>query len=191
MCPPGKLRLALLTAALIFSCARPLPLTAQSSATESQVKAAYLLNFGKFVTWPATAVPVRLDAFSICVLGEDPFGPVLDATARGEKIDERPVTARRIRNAEEATDCQVLYIARSEQGQSRKIISALSKSRVLTVSDMPNFIAQGGIIQFTMSGNRVRFEVNLDAAQASGLILSSELLKVASVVHGKTNSRRQ
>jgi hypothetical protein len=124
-------------------------------------------------------------------LGEDPFGPVLDATARGEKIDERPVTARRIRNAEEATDCQVLYIARSEQGQSRKIISALSKSRVLTVSDMPDFIAQGGIIQFTMSGNRVRFEVNLDAAQASGLILSSELLKVASVVHGKTQSRRQ
>jgi hypothetical protein len=191
MRPRGKLRVTLLSAALIFCCVLPRALTAQSSATESQVKAAYLLNFGKFVTWPATAIPARLDAFSICVLGEDPFGPVLDATARGEKIGERPVIARRIRSSEEAADCQVLYIARSEQGQNRKIISALSKARVLTVSDMPDFIAQGGVIQFTMSGNRVRFEVNLDAAQASGLVLSSELLKVASAVHGKTNPRRQ
>jgi len=168
-----------------------LNLQAQSPATEYQVKAAYLLNFGKFVTWPAGVVPARLDSFSICVLGEDPFGPVLDATVRGEKIDERPVMARRIRNSEEAAGCQVLYIARSEQSQSRRITAALSKSRVLTVSDIPDFIAQGGIIQFTMSGNRVRFEVNLDAAQASGLVLSSELLKVASAVHGKSNRREQ
>jgi len=144
-----------------------------------------MLNFGKFVTWPASAVPARLEAFSICVLGEDPFGAVLDSTVRGEKIESRPVLVRGIRTSREATNCNILYISRSEQSQVRKIASSLDKSGVLTVSDSSDFIAQGGAIQFTLSGNRVRFEVNVDAAQDAGLGLSSELLKVASSVHGK------
>ena len=181
----GRRGLTLLGIASLLASAWCLNLHAQSPATEYQVKAAYLLNFGKFVTWPASAVPARLEAFSICVLGEDPFGAVLDSTVRGEKIESRPVLIRRIRNSREATNCNILYISRSEQSQVRKIASSLDKSGVLTVSDSSDFIAQGGAIQFTLSGNRVRFEVNVDAAQDAGLGLSSELLKVASSVHGK------
>lgn len=179
-----KLRFKLFIAALIFGCALCLNLRAQSPATEYQVKAAYLLNFGKFVTWPPAAPPAT-DPFTICILGEDPFGSVLDSTVRGEKIDGRVVIVKRIRNSREVTSCGILYISRSEQGQMRRIASSLSKSGVLSVSDSPDFIHQGGAIQFTFAGNRVRFAVNLDAAQDAGLGLSSELLKVASSVHGK------
>lgn len=170
--------------ALMFALC--LNLQAQSPPTEYQVKAAYLLNFGKFVTWPATTAAANPEPFSICVLGEDPFGSILDSTVRGEKIDGRSVVAKRIRGSGEVSACNILFISRSEQGQVRKIASSLGKSGVLTVSDSQDFISHGGAIQFTLSGNRVRFEVNLNATQEAGLGLSSELLKVASSVHGKT-----
>jgi hypothetical protein len=178
-----------ISSALAFALC--LNLQAQSPATEYQVKAAYLLNFGKFVTWPASTVAVNPEPFSICVLGEDPFGSVLDSTVRGEKIDGRSVVAKRIRDAGEASACNILFISRSEQGQVRKIASSLGKSGVLTVSDSQDFINRGGAIQFTLSGNRVRFEVSLDAAREAGLGLSSELLKVASSVHGKAKGAEQ
>lgn len=165
---------------------------AQPSATEYQIEAAYLLNFGKFVTWPAASassntarVTKSPDIFSICVLGEDPFGSVLDATVRGEKINSKPVTARHVRGLEEAAGCNVLFIGESGESHSRKAISALNKAGVLTVSDVAGFLDHDGIIQFVLSGNNVRFEVNLEAAEEGQLTLSSELLKVARNVRGK------
>lgn len=175
----------------LLSFALCLNLQAQSAATEYQVKAAYLLNFGKFVSWPSSALSARADEFSICLSGDDPFGPVLDSTVRGEKIDGHPVVIRRLRGSHEFTGCHILYISHSEQSQVRKIASSLSKSGVLTVGDSPDFMDQGGALQFTMSGNRVRFAVNLDATQDAGLVLSSELLKVASAVHGKARGAAQ
>jgi len=165
---------------------------AQPSATEYQIEAAYLLNFGKFVTWPsappgsnATQLPKSSETFSICVLGEDPFGSVLDATVRGEKINGKPVTARRVRHVQEAAGCDELFIGESGKSQNHKTISALNKAGVLTVSDAAGFLDRGGIIQFVVSGNKVRFEVNLEAADQAQLTLSSELLKVARSVRGK------
>ncbi|HEY2391265.1 MAG TPA: YfiR family protein [Candidatus Angelobacter sp.] len=171
--------------ALVLVFAVTLGLRAQPPATEYEVKAAYLLNFGKFIQWPATAGLAEKDKFSICVLGDDPFGQVLDATVRDEKIAGKPVAARRLSRAQDATGCQVLFVSRSEDKQVRKLLPVLSKAGVLTVSDMPGFLDRDGMIQFTFIGNRVRFEVNLDSVQNGGLTLSSELLKVASLVKGK------
>jgi len=159
---------------------------AQAPATEYEVKAAYLLNFGKFVKWPESALPPGTDKFSICVLGDDPFGNVLSTTVRDEKIDGKPVVARHISRSQDVTGCQVLFVSRSEDKQVRKLLQSFSKSAVLTVSDMPGFVDHDGMIQFTLVNNRVRFEVNLDSVQQAGLVLSSELLKVASSVKGKS-----
>jgi hypothetical protein len=167
---------------LIFAAA--LGLCAQPPATEYEVKAAYLLNFGKFIKWPPAAGLAEKEKFSICVLGEDPFGQMLDATVRDEKIAGKPVAARRL-NRSDATGCQVLFISGTEEKQVRKLLPALNKAGVLTVSDVPGFLDHGGMIQFTLVGNRVRFEVNLDSVESGGLTLSSELLKVASQVKGK------
>ncbi len=166
-------------------CALVSTLRAQPAATEYEVKAAYLLNFGKFVAWPSPEIRARRDAFEICVLGDDPFGPLLDATVRGEKINASPVVARRVKRAQDAATCRILFVSRSEEKQVRSTLAGLARSGVLTVSDMPDFLERGGAIQFVLKNNRVRFEVDLDNARASGLALSSELLKVASAVHGK------
>jgi hypothetical protein len=150
--------------------------------TDYQVEAAYLYNFGRFVEWPAKGAPPPNSSFTICVLGEDPFGQALDATLSGETIGNQKVTARRISNPQMAVDCQILFISSSEASRLNKIIEALDKSAVLTVSDIPEFSQRQGMIQFVFEENRIRFEVNLTATQRAGLTLSSELLKVATLV---------
>jgi len=147
--------------------------------SEYQVKAAYLLNFGRFVEWPSRPGAPADDPFQMCVLGKDPFGNLLDAALAGEAINHAPVIARRITKSQDATGCRILFISASEEGSLKSILQALEKAPVLTVSDLAQFTRQGGMIQFVLSGNRVRFDVNLVAARAAGLNLSSELLKLA------------
>jgi hypothetical protein len=150
--------------------------------TDFQVKAAYLYNFGRFVEWPTPTAAVSGDAFTVCVLGQDPFGPTLDATLAGERIGGKRVIAKRISGPQEVDNCQILFLRLTEDDRFNKIIEAVDEKAVLTVSDMPKFVERGGMIQFVLDGNRVRFEVNLTATQHAGLTLSSELLKVATVV---------
>jgi YfiR/HmsC-like len=154
----------------------------QERPGEYQVKAAYLYNFGRFVVWPAKLTTANTGPFTICVLGEDPFGPALDTTLAGETIGNQKVAARRISSLQESVDCQILFISSSEAKRLNKIIEALGNSAVLTVSDIPQFSQRRGMIQLLMEGNRIRFEVNLAATQRAGLTLSSELLKVATAV---------
>jgi uncharacterized protein DUF4154 len=154
----------------------------QQKPNEYQVKAAYLYNFGRFVEWPAKVTTTRTGSFIICILGEDPFGPALDVTLAGETIGNQKVAARRISSPRESVDCRMLFISSSEANRLNKIIDALDNSAVLTVSDIPQFSQRRGMIQFVLEENRIRFEVNLTATQRAGLTLSSELLKVATVV---------
>jgi hypothetical protein len=158
-------------------------LRAQSlKPTDYDVKAAYLYNFGHFVEWPANVAAAKNDSFTVCVLGQDPFGPVLDATLAGETIAGKRVAAKRISTPQESGNCQILFLSSAEEARLNPIIKALNKQAVLTVSDMPEFSQHGGMIQFVLEGKRVRFEVNLAAVQHAGLTLSSELLKVATTV---------
>ena len=146
------------------------------------MKAAYLYNFGRFIEWPGKVAVARGDAFTVCVLGQDPFGPSLDATLAGETIGGKTIVAKRISSAEESDNCQILFLSLRDDSRLNKIIADLDKKAVLTVSDMPQFVKRGGMIQFVPEGKKVRFEVNLTATQHAGLTLSSELLKVATAV---------
>src|SRR5689334_21672326 len=110
---------------------------AQSHPTEYAVKAAYLYNFGKFVRWPADSRAGRSPNFSICVIGQDPFGAALDGTVEGENIAGKPAVVRRIASARDATSCNILYISPSERGRLSDILAALGKDSPLTVSDIP------------------------------------------------------
>ncbi|MGH9432309.1 MAG: YfiR family protein [Terriglobia bacterium] len=157
----------------------PASRTAASAATEYEVKAAYLLNFAKFVQWPVKAAAAQEDAFSICVVGADPFGPALDAIIEGETIGDKKVVARRISKPQDATACRILFISSSEDSELPGVLAALDDSSVLTVSDMPEFTRRGGMIHLILEDRRVRFEINLSAAERAGLTLSSQLLKLA------------
>jgi hypothetical protein len=160
----------------------PITYAQNPKPTDYEVKAAYLYNFGRFVEWPAQVTTTRTDSFTICILGEDPFGRSLDVTLAGERIGNQKVAARRITSPRDSVDCRILFISSSEAKRLNKIIEALDKSAILTVSDIPQFSQGRGMIQFVLEGNRIRFEVNLTATQSAGLTLSSELLKVATVV---------
>jgi hypothetical protein len=140
----------------------------------------YLFNFGRFIEWPEAAI--KGQTFTICVLGEDPFGRALDATLLGEAINNRKLVARRIASVRDATDCQILFVSSSEASHVAEIVTSLSKTGTLTASDAPGFTNKGGMIQFVMTGNKVRFDVNLNAAEKEGLTISSQLLKVAANV---------
>jgi hypothetical protein len=152
------------------------------SATEYQVKAAFLFSFTKFVEWPKDVFPNADAPLQICVLGQDPFGREFE-----QSIVEKIVNGRRVELAHpdgvtQARGCQVLFIAASEKKRMHDILRALEGASVLTVGDTPSFIETGGIINFVLDQERVRFEINLRAAELAHLKLSARLLTVAKLV---------
>ena len=147
--------------------------TRASSPTEYQVKAAYLLNFTKFIEWPPTALGDADAQFAICIAGHDPFGGVLDQVVEGETVDGRKIVVRRLGDQRPA-GCHVLYGAKPQQGPGQ--------AGVLTVGEGEPFTRTGGIIGFVIDSRRVRFDINQRAAQRAGLTLSSKLLSVARTV---------
>jgi YfiR/HmsC-like len=169
-----RMVLCILAAFLIMLWSVPAQAGPNDKPSEYDVEAAYLFNFSKFITWPADS-----GSLSICVLGDDPFGPALDKIVTGEKVAGKSVVDKRITRSEEASSCSILYISASEASRLSRILLAVKDAPVLTVSDLPDFLDRGGMIQFVLRDSRVRFAVNLAPTQHDGLALSSELLKVA------------
>jgi hypothetical protein len=151
-------------------------------ASEYQVKAVFLFNFAQFVEWqPVTAQDARTPLL-IGILGDDPFGPFLDETVRGERLGARPFEIRRYRALTDIENCDILFISRSEIERVGQILATLQNRPILTVSDAEDFAKRGGMIQFVNDKNRIRLRVNLEAAQAANVTISSKLLRVAEIV---------
>jgi len=155
-------------------------LAAADEPLEYQVKAAFLLNFTKFIGWPAEAFAAADSPFAICILGDDPFGGALNAILAGETVAGRKVTVEKIKRAPAPKSCQMLFISSSEK-EVRKIFPALGPG-VLTVGEGETFTRDGGMIAFVIENRRVRFGVNQPAAENAGFKLSSKLLNVARFV---------
>ena len=156
--------------------------TQAQSATEYQVKAAFLFNFAKFVEWPADAFSSADAPLQICVLGRDPFGHEFE-----EMIADKTVNGHRIEvihpsGVPQATSCQIIFVAASEKQQVREILRGLRGASVLTVGDSAGFARMGGIINFVLDDSRVRFEVNVKAAERAHLKVSARLLTVAKLI---------
>jgi len=175
-----RTRAVLLLACLLLA----LPARSQTAYAPSDVEAAYLYNFGKFIHWPPDT-STGSASFSICILGDDPFGGKLDTLIANESIQGRPIQLRRLATTTVAAGCQIVYLGNSEQARLSKDIADLQKTQTLTVSSLPHFLEHGGMIQFLLQGKNVRFSVNMSSAELAGLELSSELLKVAVQVYSK------
>jgi hypothetical protein len=157
----------------------PPPAVAAEMSREYLIKAAFLYNFAKFTEWPASAFASIDTPLTICVLGEDPFGAALDAID-GKEIKGRTVNIRRLADTTGAEACHVIFISISEQTRLAGILEALHSLPVLTVTDMPDFVRVGGIINLkTNKEDRVRFDINVGRAQQAGLRMSSKLLNLA------------
>ena len=146
---------------------------------EYQVKAAFLLNFTKFVEWPAS-VSASDSPIAICILGKDPFGRSLDDIVEGESIGSRKLAVERIVQLPAPPSCRVIFVSGSEKDLP-KIVSGFGQG-VLTVGEGDKFVRDGGMIAFVVVAGHVRFDVNPRAAAGAGLKLSSKLISIARAV---------
>ena len=145
---------------------------------EYRVKAAFLYNFARFVDWPAEAFRDPGEPFSICVIGQDPFGPSLDDVVAGKAVGGRPVAIRRITDARQSGPCQVLFVGSAADKHALSVLKS-PKSAVLTVGDAANSTSGEVIIRFIMENGKVRFEINTTAADRALLHISAKLLSLA------------
>ena len=157
-----------------------------SPTPEYQVKAAFLFNFSQFVSWPPRAFSSANAPIIIAVLGEDPFGSDLDAILSGQRVDGHPLIARRYRDVSEVDGCHILFIDRSESARLHEILRALRGRDILTVSDIGGSAQSGVMIDLVTQNRHIHMHVNLAAARASGLSVSSQLLKLAQIVGAKS-----
>lgn len=184
-----RARYFLLQSFCAICLAIPLVLAAQPQRgrpTQYDVEAVYLFQFGKFVQWPTA--PASDEPFDICIMGRDPFGQTLDNTIAGETIGKSALKDERIGSVDDAKRCRIVFISDSEDAHLGEILDRLSKLPVLSVSDVPGFLERGGMIQFVLQDNRVRFEINVSTAKRAGLAVSSQLLKVAAAVRGASGA---
>ncbi len=149
---------------------------------ERDVKAVFLFNFVQFAEWPPEAFSDAQSPIVIGVLGEDPFGRALDDVVRGEVVGSRQLVVERFRRIEEIKACHILFISPSETEKYEQIFARLHGRPILTVGDTEGFATRGGMIRFLTEQNRIRLRVNVGAARAAGLTLSSKLLRAAEII---------
>jgi hypothetical protein len=150
----------------------------QSTVAANQVKAVFLYNFTQFVSWPPQAL--HTGRFVIGVLGNDPFGANLDAVVAGEKVGSLPIVVQRFKDISEVQNCHMLYV---QKGSTKEIFNALKGKSILTVGDEDDFTKDGGIIRFLFEKNKIRLQINVSAAKAANLSISSKLLRLAEVIN--------
>lgn len=149
---------------------------------EYEVKAAFIFNFARFIEWKSSENALYDSTFSIGVLGQEPFGPVLENTFLGKAIHGHPVTIERAPTLEELTACQIIFISKSEQSHIGKILDALDHRPILTIADFSGFAESGGMIELRIEENRVKFVINQKEAAEAGLRINSKLLNLAQKV---------
>ena len=157
--------------------AEPRPAVAQ----EYDLKATFLFHFAQFVEWPAETLPDKAP-FTIGIIGNDPFGKSLDEIVANETIVGHKLVIRRYQDISQIDSCQILFIAPSEAKRLDQLLSHLNRRSVLTVGDSRDFALRSGIIGFVISDKRLRLVINLAAASAAKLTISSKLLRQSEIV---------
>lgn len=152
------------------------------ATSEYQLKAVFLFNFAQFVEWPPHAFAAENDPLGICVVGPDPFGNELEAVMEGEQISGRPIALRRFERAADMEGCHLVFVGRTAEGEMRNALARVQGEPVLTVGETEEFIANGGMIRFFTEQNRVRLQINPDAADEAHLRVSSKLLRSSQIV---------
>jgi len=166
----------------------PVPLAASdpgsvpaSGYSEYEIKSAMLYNFTKFIDWPASALGEGAAPLVVGVLGNDPFASWLGAALRNKTVCGHPVVVRRFESPTEVKGCHVLFVGASDRKRIARILCSLGSAPILTIGDGEQFAKLGGIIGFIRDGNRIRFEINLLAAEQARLRISSKLLRLTAI----------
>ncbi|MGA3235004.1 MAG: YfiR family protein [Bryobacteraceae bacterium] len=172
------LRCRPLALALALALAMPASIPAQA-ANEYEVKAAFLFNFTRFVDWPQSSAS---GLFCIGIAGADPFGSALEEAVKGRSAGGHAIAVKHFKPGEESAACEIVFISGADARKMRAALGRLQHAAVLTVGEGPGFCHSGGVIAFEIEDNKVRLEINPEAAQRARLQISSKLLSLATLV---------
>lgn len=167
--------------ALMLGCG---VVSAADAPTEPQVKAAYIYNFAKFVQWPPEAFATPKAPLVLCVTGKQGLGGALTAI-EGKPVQGRELQVRRAVKPEEFKACHMLFVPEADERAAPELLRKVGALPVLTIGEHDGFAAAGGGIGFVTRDDRVQFEINPDVASRANLTVSSQLLRLATIVHDK------
>lgn len=166
----------------LWAAGSPGLLHADELAQEYQLKAAFLVNFAKFITWPAQAFPPGQQEFVLCVAGDNPFGAALSGI-ENKTIGGRPIRTVQVDSLKKVPTCHLLFVSRSEEANLGQLSAEAGRQAIVTVSDIADFVKTGGHIEFLIKGSRLSFAINHSAMKVQGIQASSSLLDLAAAVH--------
>ena len=156
-----------------------------SDSSEYLIKAGFIYNFAKFVEWPAASFAQPDSPIVIGILGTDPFGNLIDRIIENKKIGARGLVVKRLKwstDLKDLKECKILFVGASERGHLDELMQVVKGLPILTVGETPGFAERGGVIRFVLEDNRVRFEINVEAAHQADLTISSRLLTLARII---------
>jgi hypothetical protein len=151
--------------------------------SEYALKAAFLFNFAKFITWPGGPDEDPRALLVIGVCGSEQLTGEIAALLQGRTIGSRVVKVTRVAITEEAASSNLLFVSAVDEGRCRVLQAQVRDRPVVTVGESASFAAADGMITFVREGDKLRFEINSTAAERAGLKFSAQLLKLATVVH--------
>jgi hypothetical protein len=155
----------------------------QALSAEHQLKAAFVSKFPQFTRWPESTLD-GLQQIELCVARPNPFGSSLRELIAGERLGTRPLVVREVDDPEDLDACQLLFVPGQSLRDRRGLLDRARTRPILTVGEAPTFLDEGGIVALRMVDGRVRFDINVEAANQAGLRLSSQLLQLALSVRG-------
>ena len=151
------------------------------AAGEYQVKAAFFYHFANFVDWPASTFEATKGHLRICVMGKDPFGKLLDATLSNKSVRDHLFEIHRNPPINQLQHCHLLYFPASASSKLQALRHHVAKENVLTVGETQDFMRQGGMVQFFLDNQKIRFAINTDVVNKTKLKVSSKLLRLAKI----------
>lgn len=172
--------IGMLAVILVLTVSPGMGLAESPTSLEYKVKGAFLLNFAKFTKWPVDEFAADNSPITIGIVGEDPFGSTLDQLVAGETIGLRPIVVKRLGTSDDFSQCRILFIPKS--ADATNVLKHVESTGVLTVGESDDFLDAGGVIRLLIEDKKIRFEVNIDAAERAHLAVSSQLLKLARTI---------
>jgi hypothetical protein len=155
---------------------------AQAPAGEAQIKAAFVYNFLKFVEWPYDASARATDPLVVVIVGDGPTAGAVEEFLTTKRVGERAITIRRVAWDQPLFGVQAAFVSEDDPRRLRRVLDAASSAGVLSIGEGAGFASNGGVIALLLVNRRVRFDIDVDAATAARLRISSKLLALGHVV---------
>jgi hypothetical protein len=155
---------------------------AGEQTSEYDLKAAFLYNFTQFVTWPNDVFIDPDSNFNICIFGTDPFAESLNNLVENEYVGKHPIKVVHINQEQQFKSCHMLFIAKDKIASIQNLDSQLGLMPILTIGDSLDFADKSGVIGFGLNEQRIKLRINLSAATARHLTISSKLLRLSEVI---------